>query len=134
MSMFRKLVFSFKSISWLLVLAILLVTFLPAHYHLHHLYSANTAVHEHVIDLHLALDKAGQPHHGDEMTSIISASPDGVMKKSNTAFPLFIVLAMVLVLLPILIKRIKIRLDYRYTGLKKSYPHFSPLLRAPPLY
>jgi hypothetical protein len=125
-------VFTFKSISWLLALAILLVTLLPTHYHLHHLYSADAATHAHVIDLHLALDKTGQSHHEEEGS--ITASPDGIMKKSNAAFSLFIVLAIVLALLPILKTRIIIRQDHKNIGLKQSYPYFLPLLRAPPLH
>lgn len=132
MGVLKISVFSVKSISWLLVLAVLLVTLLPAHYHLHHLYSADTATHGHVIDLHLAIDEMGDSHH-DEAGSIAS-SPDGIVKKSNAAFPLFIALAIVLAILPILTTRTIIRPVHKNAGLKQSYPYFSPLLRAPPLY
>ena len=122
--------------SWLLIAAILLVTILPAHYHLHHLHgddmhSATVGVPAHVIDLHLLTDSAGQSHHNEDATSI-GASPDGIVKKSNPVFAPFIFLAIVLVLFPILNKQIKTRPDYKYIGLKQSYPHFTPLLRAPP--
>jgi len=132
-----KIVISYKPISWLLIAAILLVTFLPAHYHLHHLYndetsSSTTARHEHVIDLHVLTEKTGQSHHDDEAT-IIAASPDGIVKKNNPDFFPFILLAMVLLLLPALNKQINIQLNDRSTDLKQPYPHFSPLLRAPPL-
>ena len=123
-------IFSFKSISWLLVLAVLLVALLPAHYHFHHLYSADTITHAHVIDLHSAIDAAGDSHH-DESGSIAS-SPDGIVKKSNATFPLFIALAIVLAILPILGIRTIIRPVHKHTDLKQSYPHFLPLLRAPP--
>ena len=79
-----KLVIRYKSISWLLIAAILLVAFLPAHYHLHHLYNddafSSATRHAHAIDLHVLTEKTGQSHHDDE-TTIIAASPDGIVKK-----------------------------------------------------
>ena len=132
-----KIVISYKPISWLLIAAILLVTFLPAHYHLHHIYNddafSSAARHAHVIDLHVLTESAGQSHHDDEAT-IIAVSPDGIVKKSNPEFSPFIMLAIVLLLLPALNKGINIPLNYRSTDPKKPYPHFIPLLRAPPLY
>ncbi len=129
---------TYKSISWLLIATILLVVFLPAHYHLHHLYnddafSSAATEHAHVIDLHVLTESAGQSHHDDEST-IIAVSPDGIVKKSNPEFSPFIMLAIVLLLLPALNKRINIPLNYRSADPKKPYPHFIPLLRAPPLY
>ena len=137
MSATGKLVITHKSVSWLLIATILLVTLLPAHYHLHHQHnddisSSTTAIHEHVIDLHVLTEKTGQSHHDDEAT-IIAASPDGMVKKNNPDFFPFILLAMALLLLPALNKRINIQLNYRSTDLNQPYPHFSPLLRAPPL-
>ena len=141
----RKLIVTHKSISWLLVVAVIYITLLPVHYHLHHMaiddihsvdainHSHVAINHSHVIDLHLMTDKSGQLHHDDEATSI-AASPDGIVKKTNPAFSPFILLAIVLVLFPVLIKRLKIWLDYRSIGFNKSYPHFLPLLRAPPLH
>ena len=133
-----KIMISYKSICWLLIATILSIAFLPAHYHLHHLYnddtfSSTTAGHAHVIDLHVLTEQTGQSHHDDEAT-IIAASPDGIVKKSNPDFFPFILLAMVLLLLASLNKQISIQLNYRSTKFKQSYPHFSPLLRAPPLH
>ncbi len=138
MSADSKLVITRKSISWLLIAAILLLVFLPTHYHLHHLYndetfSSATTTHAHVIDLHVLTEKTGQSHHHDEAT-IIAASPDGMMKKSNPGFSPFILLAMVLLLLPVFNRQINIQLISRSTKLKQRYPHFAPLLRAPPLH
>ena len=133
-----KLLIRYKSISWLLIATILLVAFLPAHYHLHHGYNDETfgsaaTEHTHIIDLHVLTEKTGQSHHDDEAT-IIALSPDGIVKKSSPDFFPFIMLAIVLLLLPALNKRINIPLNYRSTDPKQSYPHFTPLLRAPPLY
>ena len=138
MSASCKLVITYKSISWFLIASILLLAFLPAHYHLHHLYndetlSSATKTHAHVIDLHVLTEKTGQSHHHDEAT-IIAASPDGIVKKNSPDFSPFILLAIVLLLLPALSKRINIPLNYRSTNLKPRYPHFTPLLRAPPLH
>jgi len=127
---------TYKSISWLLIATILLVAFLPAHYHLHHLYDEDSssagAAHAHVIDLHVITELTGQSHH-DEAVSI-AASPDGMMKKSNLDFSQFILLTMVLLLLPVFNKQINIQLISRSSIFKQCYPHFAPLLRAPPLH
>jgi hypothetical protein len=129
---------TYKSISWFLIAGILLLAFLPAHYHLHHLYNDENldlaaTKHAHIIDLHILTESAEQSHHDEEAT-IIALSPDGIVKKSNADFSPFIMLAIVLLLLPALNKRINIPLSYRNTTPKQSYPHFTPLLRAPPLY
>ncbi len=125
-----KLVISYKSISWLLIAAILLLAFLPAHYHLHHHYKddafSSAARHAHVIDLHVLTEKMGQSHHHDDEATIIAASPDGIVKKSNPELSPFILLIIVLQLLPVLCKQINIQLNYRSTDLKLPYPHFTP--------
>jgi len=134
----HKLVNKHKSISWLLITAILLVTSLPAHYHLHHLdnvevLNSAVATHEHLIDLHILTEMSGQSHH-DEGTTIIASSPDGIIKKSNADFSPFILLTVVLLLLPALNRQSHVRITSSNNNFKQSYPHFKPLLRAPPLY
>jgi len=133
-----KLVIGYKPISWFLIAAILLVTFLPAHYHLHDsdddTFGATATRHEHVIDLHVLTEKTGHSHHDDDTATIIATSPDGILKKSNPDFSLFILQLIVLLLLPALSKKINITLNHIRTNLKQRYSHFTPLLRAPPLY
>jgi hypothetical protein len=125
-----------EAISWLLIAAILLVAFLPAHYHLHHLYdddfSSAGAAHAHVIDLHVMNELNGQSHH-DEAASI-AALPDVLMKKTNPDFFPFILLAMVLLLLPVFNRQINIQLNSRSAKFKQRYHHFAPPLRSPPLH
>jgi hypothetical protein len=120
-----------RSISWLLVVAVLGITLLPAHYHLHHLHSDDATAHTHTIDLHVIADKADQSHHDD--ASIFSATPDVVVKKTNPEFSPYIILAILLVLLPTYTNLLRIKADHGDLGLKRLYPYFSPLLRAPPL-
>ena len=126
-----------KAISWLVIAAILLAVFLPSHYHLHHLYnhdavSSGMEAHEHVIDLHVLTEQAGQSHH-DEATSI-AASPDGIVKKTSPDLFPFILLVMAFLLLVALSKYNNSRLNYTGAGIKQRYPHFIPQLRAPPLF
>ena len=130
-----------KSISWLVIAAILLVVFLPSHYHLHHLYNhdaagsvteSHTQAHAHTIDLHVLTEQAGQSHH-DEATSI-AASPDGIVKKTSPDLFPFILLVMTFLLLAALSKTNNSRLNYTGAGIKQRYPHFIPQLRAPPLF
>lgn len=131
MSTSWRIVVNRKSISWLLVIAVLSTMLLPAHYHLHHLYSDDAAEHAHSIDLHVIALKVDQSHHDD--ASIFSATPDAMVKKSNPEFPPFIILAILLILLPTCVTSTCLRSDQADHGLKKRFPHFSPPLRAPPL-
>lgn len=121
-----------RSISHLLIAAVLFSLLLPAHYHLHHLHGADSASHAHAVDLHLITDNTGQSHH-DEGTSIFSAIPDVIVKKDYSAFSLFMPLVILLLVLLTQSHQLRIRHDHRDTGLKKHYPYFSPPLRAPPL-
>jgi hypothetical protein len=84
------------------------------------------------VDLHVITDTTAQSHH-DEATSI-AASPDGILKNYNPIYSPFIFLITVLTLLLIQHKRIKIGFDYKNINPQQSCPHFSPLLRAPPLH
>lgn len=131
MKPWRNIIISNKTIIWLLVLFVLLITLMPAHYHLNHLFNGNPTSHDHVIDFHLIADKTDQSHHGKE-TTVFTANPDGIVKKSTPEFSPIVLLAILLVICSIPGKRIKIHLDYCNVSLKQSYHHFSPPLRAPP--
>jgi len=132
MNTWRKQIIYYKSISWLLVAAFLLFTLLPAHYHLHHLFSGNSVTNTQVIDLHLITDKAGQSHH-DKDAKILTTAPDRMVKKDNPElFPL-ILLVVSLILLPLIYCRSGHHLGFSNIRLKQFYYHFSPPLRAPPL-
>jgi hypothetical protein len=139
MNAWRNIIIRNKTISWLLVVSVLLITLMPAHYHLNHLFSDSSSEHghstdhAHVVDFHFIADETDQSHHGED-TTVFTANPDGIVKKANPEFFPFILLVILLVLLPILNKRIRICLDYCNLSLKQSCQHFSPPLRAPPLH
>lgn len=132
MKAWRNIIFNNKTINWLLVVSVLLITLMPAHYHLNHLFTDNPTSHDHVVDFHLIADKTDHSHHGEE-TTVFTANPDGIVKKNNLELSSFILLAILLVILPVPGKRIRTHLDYCNASLKQSYHHFSPPLRAPPL-
>lgn len=134
----QKILYKNKSLSWLLIVTILLVTLQPAHYHLHHQHHDGTltstaGTHDHAIDLHILTKNTGDAHH-DKGTTIFAAAPDGIMKKSNADSSPFILLTIALLLMPVLNIQIDVRHHFRDRNFKQSYPHFTPLLRAPPLY
>ena len=132
MKNWSKIINKYKSISWMLIAAILMLTFLPAHYHMHHVASVNSSHHDHVIDFHVAGEQTVPSHHAGVIHSF-SATPDGMLKKTNPAFSFFIILVLFPALLPLFTHRIRIRPGSNIIGLKQSYPHFSPPLRAPPM-
>ena len=133
MSIWQKIMVNDKAISCLLIAAVLLITLMPAHYHLSHLFDDHLIDHAHVIDFHLITDKTDQSHHGED-TSVFTATPDGIVKKSNPDFSPFIFLAVLLVLFPIYKNRLRLYQDYGDANLKQNSHHFSTPLRAPPLH
>lgn len=132
MKNWRKLTNRYKSISWLLIASILILTLLPAHYHIHHAVSEDLAHHEHVIDFHMMAEQTDPSHDTDDLQGF-AATPEGVAKQTNPAFSPFIVLVFLLTLLLFFAYQIRKWLDFDIVGLNKNYPHFSPPLRAPPV-
>jgi len=122
-----------RSISWVLVAALLSMLLLPAHYHLHHLDSADSAGHAHAIDLHLLSDPQSLSHH-DEGTSIFAASPDVIVKKDSQEYSPYLLPLVLLSILVIALYRVSTRSTRDDPGPKQYYPFFSPPLRAPPQY
>jgi hypothetical protein len=137
MNAWRKQVNSYKSISWLLVAAILLVTVLPAHYHLHHFIGDKSAAHGHATDLHLSSDKLAQSHHKNG-TTIINAAPTGLLNKWDGEInkpditPLVILVSLLTLFSFINVKR-NSRPYQVTTFYKQIFYRLSPPLRAPPL-
>lgn len=133
MDAWRKLTKRYESISWMLIAAILLVTLVPVHYHLHHLFSADASKHAHVVDIHLLADATDSDHHDNDDHSF-SATPDGVLKTKNSVLPPFFLIAVLLVFLPILANTTRFQPYYPDSGLKRNYRYLFSLLRAPPLH
>lgn len=120
-----------KNVCRLLLPAVLFLCIFPAHYHLHHLFSTDSATHDYVVDLHVVAHDTEHSNHND--THVFKALPDGVTKKLNNNITpqLFLILALTLV----------ISAYYRsvHTTLEPTTPlrHIqrilSPPQRAPPL-
>lgn len=125
-------IINYKSISWILVAALVMTVLLPAHYHLHHLHNVDTTGHVHVVDLHLLADNGGHAHHHED-TSIISATPDAIVKTDKSVFSLFIPLAVVLVVILTCSHRARLRYEPGDKDPIRHCAYFSPPLRAPPL-
>jgi len=128
---------NYKSVSWLLVAAILLVSVLPAHYHLHHLIGTTSAAHSHATDLHLSTDKLAQSHHNDGAT-IINAAPSGLLSKwdgdiNKPDITLLVFLVSFLALFSLFNIKRNSRPYQVIIFYKKIFYRFSPPLRAPPL-
>ena len=141
MTNWRHYIYKYKSVAWLLMAAILWLTVLPAHYHMHHEVSEHHthhevnehhAHHENVIDFHTAIEQPDPAHHGEGVQAF-AATPDGIIKKASTELPPVFLLVLLLILLPILAYRRFIRLGFTLIGPKQRCLHFSPPLRAPPI-
>ena len=129
MTSFREKFSRTKPIIWLLIMAVVVLSLLPAHMHLHHVDGAPSATHEHAIDIHLAGEKIDPDHHDDAM--VLSATPDVLVKNLNDN-PLLAAIwfGFVLFLVVILFQQ-RLR-PLVSISLQHFYPHFSPPLRAPP--
>ena len=130
MNLFRKMSARGRSINQLLITVILMTALMPAHYHLHHIDSADAAVHEHAFDLHFITTNADQSHH-DEDTSIFAATPDVIIKKASFDNYPYLLLTVILILLTVL-HRDFIRPLNNNTIFTRQHPYLSPPLRAPP--
>ena len=134
MSAFLKHKTNFKLISWLLMAAVLLITFLPAHYHLNHsdkVDGASAGTHVHIIDMYFLDESNVQSHHEGEVTTV-AASPDGMLKKVNVVISLVLFLTFYLVVISGSIKCFRHSSLRRCINYCQPYSHFIPFLRAPP--
>lgn len=134
MKAWRKLINDYKSISWLLIAALLILTLLPAHYHLHHASNVdfNDSAHTHMVDLHVLANTPDNAHH-DSREASFTAAPDGIIKKQNSAFAFFFILAVFLIFLPILYSRKHVHSVSRDISPARTPFYLCPPLRAPPL-
>jgi hypothetical protein len=115
-----------------LISALISVFLLPAHYHVHHLDSIDSAAHAHAIDLHVITDKQALTHH-DEGTSIFEAAPDGIVKKVSPVFLPGLLVLFSLVILAICHVRIRHRSVNDDPNPDRWHPFYTPPLRAPPV-
>lgn len=129
MDQIRKALITGKSISFILVAAILINIFQPVHYHFHHNSSPDSAGHNHSIDLHSVADES----HNDEGADIFNATPQGMSKKTSQDTSPLILLALILFVLPFIDSRFPGWVKLTVLRFKQYPSHLSPPLRAPPL-
>lgn len=120
----------FRQISWMLIVALFVLTILPAHFHLHHPEHDNGHAHEHVVDLHVFPAGADAAHHQD--AHILKASPDGVIKNLFAKFLPFLLLAVLLTCLAIPAARRLRRPEQAVLIPTCNRASHSPPLRGPP--
>jgi len=143
MCTWRKHISRNKSVSWLVLIAVAMLSLFPVHMHLHHdedvlalshhdqEFVLNSSGHE--TTLHAISETAGHSEHHED-TEVVSAISDSLLKKSSNS-PLFvaILIGIVVILGVILSPHIPLRL-YVFTRFHKRYIYSNPPLRAPPLY
>lgn len=124
-----------QQISVLTIIALLFITIWPAHIHVHHVDEAighgHSHAHQHVVDLHADANDIDASHHQD--AHVLKVSPDGMLKTPFVKVLPFLLLAIVLVVLAITMKRLNTRnrpLVFIPTG---YLSHHSPPLRGPPV-
>lgn len=131
MDSWRKFTMKYKSIEWLLIVAILLITLAPAQYHVHHSAGEDPTQHEHVLDLHFVTEKVDQLQHDND--TVFVTEHNLILKKNDSLLTPFLFISLFLVLLPLIHKRIITKQEQENTLLPEIYFHLAPPLRAPPL-
>ena len=141
-----------KSVSWLVMVAVAMLSLFPVHMHLHHdedvlassqhdrEFALNFSDHEttlhvseHETTLHAISDTTGHSEHHED-AGVVSATLDTLLKKNSNS-PLFIaiLIGIVAILGITLSTHIPLR-SHVFTRFRKRYIYNSPSLRAPPLY
>ncbi len=126
----RKYHLQFKTIGWLLIAAVFALTVQPMHVHLQHIDDASSLTHEHVIDLHFAVDTITPTHH--EHAAVFPVIPDVMQKKlgDNPLLAAFFVCLSILLLSVVIANRQ--RPTIRFIPSKPGWFFIAPPLRAPP--
>jgi len=132
MNQWRQNIENSSTIKWLLIVAVLLMTLVPLHLHVHHTEVAGTSDHSHYIDTHSIHDKTSLQHH-EQGAIEIDATPEGILKLDNSNTLAFMLLVMGYIFIPAFYKKIKTGFSRNLFSLKSYHFHLTPPLRAPPL-
>lgn len=140
MHTWRNYIGNNRSISWLLVIALVCMVMFPVTFHLHHIdkiAGQNTVLHTHVVEQHNLVGFESHSHHDlDAETGVqtVFSTSDIPALKANTLFTP--VLALIIYLFFVFFKSaISITFSqYRNSGFTHRENHFSPPLRAPPFF
>ncbi|HEY9198278.1 MAG TPA: hypothetical protein VIR60_02855 [Gammaproteobacteria bacterium] len=131
--LFRRNAASRHTISWILVVALLLLTLVPFHYHLHHADqppSDAASVPAHVTDIHILGGSNESDHH--DGTHTLEPTPDIALKQNGVHLPLFAALLVLSVLLPLVAGLSLKPAAVSAQRLPRFHRHNTPPLRAPP--
>jgi hypothetical protein len=122
------------AINWTLILALLLLTLVPFHYHLRHDSGAPSdvmSVDNHVADVHVLADDHPVDHHQNSHS--IDPAPDITLKHGSAQAPLFAILLGWSILYPLGAGIFRYAQRARSQRLSSFNRHSTPPLRAPPL-
>lgn len=123
---------SSRTLSWMLVAALMLLTLVPYHVHLHHDAKSTddpAAVHGHVTDLHILVVPNGSDHH--EASHTLEPTPDMTFKQTDMQLPVFAAVLVLSLLLPSIGSVIRPP-AVTARRLPRFNRHTTPPLRAPP--
>ena len=134
MNKWHKNIENYTAIKWILVAAILLMTFVPQHLHVHHTEGTDTSEHAHYIDSHSIHDNTSIEHL-EQGAMEINATPEGILKLKldNPNILTFLLLVIGFIFLPAFYKKTKTRFTRNLSSQKPYHFHLTPQLRAPPL-
>jgi len=128
----RRYHLQLRVIGWLLIAAVFALTVQPVHFHLQHIDDASSLIHEHAIDLHIAIDNIAPDSHEDG--AIFPVTPDVMLKKIGDNPLLAAIIIWLTVFLLSVAYSNKPRPTIRFILLKRRWFSIAPPLRAPPSF
>ncbi len=126
----------------MLVLAILLVSVVPLHFHFHHFNHSDAThtidfaaqavnlQHSHFVDLHLSTDADAVEHHAE--AKVFNPAPDGILKQLNNSHFIIVTLLFTFAFLITLVLPKTEKFRRRQFHSVPQYYYTSPPLRSPP--
>jgi len=128
----RRYHLQLRVIGWLLIAAVFALTVQPVHFHLQHIDDASSLIHEHAIDLHIAIDNIAPDSHEDG--AIFPVTPDVMLKKIGDNPLLSVIIVWLTIFLLSVAYSNKPRPATRFILLKRRWFSIAPPLRAPPRF
>jgi hypothetical protein len=145
MHVWRHMVLCFRSIHWILIVAVFALAVFPVHLHYHHVSESHPVVqdshhelapahvdenHGHETDLHVVASVSADEDHATVHT--FKVSPDGLARKLNDDSGSILLFLLVLFLLPVFTRQTSASPLARVAFIFTSPNRLSPPLRAPP--
>ena len=133
MSKWRTTVKQARFISGFLIVALVFLTILPSHFHLHHVEADShhdSHDHGHMVDVHLINASLDASHPQD--AQLLKTSPDGIINKLDIKSSPFLFFVLLIGLVVLTLNNSGFNPNRQHLIRRRLYYHYYPPLRGPP--